>query len=360
MATVYQEKEGGYSAALSELLDKGGQLYGGDSEGGCTTVVRGCYVSRYWEPKSAKKGKMIEACQTFGYEPYGMTGGSLCRKILDDIICLPYKNTRFSNVYRDIAIKGTHWHYQHCVTGDHGKTIEYDLTSAYMTQFLRLPTMILLGKDEFSDDNGAMERLREIMPIFPKWLRVQFLGILASHQRTTITREKKDSEWIIKKTQTPSITYGGAFNAAHRAILRVYRLMQKVHELSGNDCKRIHTDSFLLSQSISISKLQSIFDFLESNEQELQIKAIGRSYFFDLNEGLIGTKIIGCKPMVSTKLKVAKITQTRVLTEPIAEQTWEGIIENIKEGLKGEKSIPISYEQCRLQWKDRRDLGAEF
>lgn len=360
MATQYIEREGGYSAALNELLEKGGQLYSGDSDGGCTTVVRGCYVSRFWEPRSAKKARMIEACKIFGYEPYGMTGGSLCRKILDDILQPPYKQSRFADTYRKIAEKGEHWHYQFIKVGDHGKTIEYDLSSAYMTQFLRLPSMVLLGRDEFANDDGAMEKLREIMPLFPKWLRVQFLGVLASHQRTTITRVKNGNDWELKKTQTPSITYGGCFNAAHRAILRVYRIMKNIHEIAGDDCKRIHTDSFLLSQTISIRKLQSIFDYLEENEQEVQIKAMGRSVFFDLNEGLIGRKIVGCKPMVGSKLKLSGITQTTENTNECAERTWENIIDDLREGMNGRKSIPINYEQCRIEWSKRDDLDDEF
>jgi len=353
MTTKYEEREGGYGAAMTELIQKGGQLYSGDSTDGCTTVVRGCYVTRFWESRSNKRGKVMDACNTFGYDSYGMTGGSLCRKIIDDILQLPYKNTPFSNTYRKIAEQGKHWHYQYVLTGDHGKTIEYDLSSAYMTQFLRLPSMILLGKDEFADDNGAMEKLRTIMPLFPKWLRVQFLGVLASHNRTTITRFKEGNEWTVKKTITPSITYGGAFNAAHRAILRVYRIMEQVHRLAGEDCKRIHTDSFLLSQGIHIPKLQAIFDFLESNEQELQIKAIGRSCFWDLNEGVIGTKIIGSKPMVATKMKVSRFTQVREATNPMTERTWENIIDDIKQGMNDRKSIPINYEQCRIEWSKK-------
>lgn len=358
--TTYYELEGGYNAALSELLENGGQLYSGDSDGGCTTVVRGSRVSRFWEPKSVKRGKCIEACKIFGYEPYGMTGGSLCRKIIDDILQVPYKDSRFAKTYRDIAERGEHWHYQYIKTGDHGKTIEYDLSSAYMTQFLRLPSMILLGRDEFVNDNGAMEKLREIMPLFPKWLRVQFLGVLASHQRTTIIRVRKGDRWEVQKVQTPSVTYGGAFNAAHRAILRVYRILKKIHELAGDDVKRIHTDSFLLSQTVPIRKLQSIFDYLEENEQELQIKAIGRSCFFDLNEGVIGNKIIGCKPMVSTKLKVSNFKQVREYTDDFTDYTWENIIDNISAGMNGRKTIPIDYEQCRIEWSKRDDLGDEF
>jgi len=351
MATQYEERSGGYSAAMSLLLEKGGQLYSGDSKDGCHTVVRGCYVTRFWEGDSAKKGKLIEACNTFGYEAYGMTGGSLCRKIIDDLLELPYKKTSFSNCYRDIAVKGLHWHYQHINTGDNGKCIEYDLSSAYMTQFLRLPSMILLGKDQFVDDGGAMERLRELMTLFPKWLRVQFLGVLASHNRTTITRVMVDGEWTVKKTVTPSINYGGAFNAAHRAILRVYRLMERVHKMAGDYCIRVHTDSFTLKSSTPRELLSSIFNHLEENEQPLQIKGIGRAFFFDLNEGLIGSKIIGAKPLVGAQLHDIGFKQDREPTDNHIEQTWEGIIEDIKEGMNRRKSIPISYEQCKIVWQ---------
>jgi len=351
MATIYDEQTGGYSAALSLLLSKGGQMYSGDAVDGCTTVVRGCYVTRFWTERSAKKGKMIEACKIFGYDAYGMTGGSLCRKIIKDLLELDFKGTRFSNCYRDIALKGTHWHYQHIVTGDSGKCIEYDLSSAYMTQFLRLPSMLLLGKDEFIDDNGAMEKLREIMILFPKWLRVQFLGVLASHNRTTITREKSGSEWIIKKSITPSITYGGAFNAAHRAILRVYKLMRSIHSLLKDDCVRIHTDSFTVKSSCSKESLLSAFNLLEENEQELQIKGIGRVYFFDLNEGLIGAKIIGSKPMVAKQLHDIQFKQDRNMVDENIVEMWDGIIENIRLGMSDRKAIPIEYKLARIAWE---------
>lgn len=351
MTTIYDEQTGGYSAALSLLLSKGGQMYSGDAVDGCTTVVRGCYVTRFWTERSAKKGKMIEACKTFGYEPYGMTGGSLCRKIIKDLLELDFKSTRFSNCYRDIALKGAHWHYQHAVKGDSGKCIEYDLSSAYMTQFLRLPSMLLLGKDEFIDDNGAMEKLREIMILFPKWLRVQFLGVLASHNRTTITREKNGNEWNIKKSITPSITYGGAFNAAHRAILRVYKLMRSIHCLLKEDCVRIHTDSFTVKSTCPKDSLLAVFNLLQENEQELQIKGIGRVYLFDLNEGLIGSKIIGSKPMVAKQLQEIKFKQDSNMIDENIIEMWEGIIEDIRLGMADRKSIPVNYETVKFNWQ---------
>lgn len=352
MAQKLEEKEGGYSAALSELLEKGGQLFAGDDKDGCTSVVRGCYVSRFWAANSAKKGRLMEACKEFGYDHYGMTGGSLCRKIIKEILELPHKNTPFSNIYRNLARKGEHWHYQHLIPGDHGHTMEFDLSSAYMTQFLRLPSMLLVGKDQFIDDNGAMDKLRTIMPLFPKWLRVQFLGVLASHSRTTIIRVPEGNDWGIQKTITPSISYGGAFNAAHRAILRVYRIMENIHKIAGDDCKRIHTDSFLVSQSIPVDKTLKIFEYLESVEQGSQIKAMGRSYFMDLNQGIIGKKLIGAKRETSDNLKSIGYKQDRADLSPESEPTWEKIIEGIKQGLEGRKSIPLEYNQMLLNLRE--------
>lgn len=348
MATVYIEKEGGYSAALTELLEKGGQLFTGDDKDGCTTIVRGCYVTRFWAPNSAKKGKLIEACKTFGYDPYGMTGGSLCRKIITDLLELKHKETPFSNTYRKIAVDGSHWHYQHLITGNHGHTIEFDLTSAYMTQYLALPSMLLVGNDQFIDDDGAMEKLKQLMPLFPKWLRVQFLGVLASHSRTTITRVKNGTEWDIKKSISPSISYGGAFNSAHRAILRVYRIMEKIHSILGEHCKRMHTDSFLMSQATPVNLTLQVFEYLESLNQDVQIKAMGRSYFMDLNQGIIGKKLVGNRRETSDNLKEMGYKQDRNDLDPLYESTWEDIIHDIKEGFENRKSIPVSYEQAKL------------
>lgn len=350
MATTYEEREGGYTAALSELLTNGGQLYCGDSEDGCTSVVRGSKVFRYWSARSAKKGKMIEACQTFGYDPYGMTGGSLCRKIISEVLEIPYKGTSYSNVYRDLAKKGHHWHYQFIKTGDHGKCIEYDLSSAYMSQFLRLESTLIKDVNTFLDDNGAMERLKTIMPLFPKWLRVQFLGVIASHSRTYITRKKGENGYEIEKKTQNSIAYGGAFNATHRAILRVYRIMERIHQIAGDYCVRMHTDSFTLKTCTPKNILLEIFDFLERNEQEVQIKGIGRAFFFDLNEGIIGSKLIGAKEIVSAQLHEINFKQSR---EPIEEEyarNWEDIIEDIHLGMNNRKSIPINYEQIKINW----------
>jgi hypothetical protein len=263
---------------------------------------------------------------------------------------IPYKGTSYSNIYRDLAKKGYHWHYQFINTGDNGKCIEYDLSSAYMTQFMRLPSTLIANVDDSMDDNGAMERLRAIMPMFPKWLRVQLLGVIASHSRTYICRKKGDNGYEIEKKIQNSISYGACFNAAHRAILRVYRLMKRIHEIAGDYCVRMHTDSFTLKTCTPKHILLEIFDFLERNEQELQIKGIGRAFFFDLNEGIIGGKIIGAKEIVAAQLHEINFKQARESIEEEYARDWKDIIEDIQLGMNSRKSIPIDYEQIKINW----------
>jgi hypothetical protein len=348
----YLEYDTGYSGAVEALLQSGGQLFSGDSKDGCHVVNRGSICSTFWEPFSNKKGKVIEACLTFGYEPYAMTGGRLCRKILDEIVGLQFEGTRYSDVYRDIAKDGKHWHYQHCDIGRQGYVIEIDLDAAYMTQYLRLPSMLLANANDFKPDNGAMNRLRDIMPLFPKWLRVQLLGVLASHSRQTLTRMKIGDNWQLKRSISSSITYGEAFNSAHRAILRVYKIMQEIHRLAGEYCVRIHTDSFCLKSKTPKHILIDISSFLERNEQPSNIKAYGNSYFFDLNSGIIGKKLIGAKLEVSNNLKEVGFKQSRNDTDLDLENTWGHVVERIKEGMRERDKIPFAYEQAKLRWSE--------
>lgn len=356
----YLEYDTGYSGAVEELLLKGGQLFSGDSKDGCHVVNRGSICSTFWEPFSNKKGKVIEACHTFGYEPYAMTGGRLSRKILDEIVCLDFKDTRYSDVYRNIAKDGGHWHYQHCDVGRQGYVIEIDLEAAYMCQFLRLPSMLLANANDFKPDNGAMQRLRDIMPIFPKWLRLQLLGVIASHSRQTLTREKIGEDWQLKRSISSSITYGEAFNAVHRAILRVYKIMKEIHNISGEYCVRIHTDSFCLKSDTPKEILIRIADFLERNEQPTNIKAYGNSYFFDLNSGIIGKKLIGSKIEVSNNLKEIGFKQSRKDTDLDLENTWSHIIDRIKEGMRERERVAVNYEQCKLQWYSQLTSEPEY
>jgi hypothetical protein len=351
----YIEYDTGYTGALDALLSSGGQMFSGDSKDGCHVVNRGSICSTFWEPFSAKKGKVTEACLTFGYDPYAMTGGRLCRKIIDDIIELPYKNTYYSNTYRDLAKDGYHWHYQHCELGSQGYVVEVDLDAAYMTQFLRLPSMILKDVNDFASDNGSMERLRDIMPLFPKWLRVQFLGVLASHSRQTLTRVMNGDSYEVKRSICSSITYGASFNAAHRAILRVYKIMKHIHELAGEYCVRIHTDSFCLRSNTPKDILISIAEFLQKVEQPSNVKAYGKSYFFDLNSGIIGKKLIGSKLQVSQELKEVGYKQSREDTDLDLDNSWGHIIDRIKEGMREREKIPVSYEQAIIKWTDTNE-----
>lgn len=348
MATQYIEKVGGYSEALEELLTSGGQLYSAESKGGANVVVRGCYCTTYWPANSKKKGQVVEACEIFGYDSYAMTGGRLIRSLLKDVIKLEYKGTRYHDKYRKLAELGGHWHYQFSNPGDNGYCVEFDLKSAYFTSYTQLPTALLAGIDNFVEDDGAMERLRTLYSIMPKWMRLQLLGILASHTKTTIVREKTTTGWGVKINQFSSIETGYAFNAAHRAILRTYKVMKRVHEIAGDNIARIHTDSFALKATTPDEVEAQVFNYLKEMGYEVAVKGMGRMYLFDLNTGAIGKKVIGAKAEVIDRFKEEKISFSPQENAQELIERWGHIIDEIEKGMNGRKSIPIEWEQLEI------------
>jgi hypothetical protein len=88
--------------------------------------------------------------------------------------------------------------------------------------------------------------------------------------------------------------------------------------------------------------------FLRHNRQPSNIKAYGKAYFFDLNTGIIGCKLIGNKKEVSQKLKAIDYKQTRINADENLERTWDDIIEDIHKGMAERKRIPVNYDQLIL------------
>lgn len=346
--TQYKELVGGYSECVGAMLREGGQVYSSEQKGGANVHVRGCYVNTYWEKDSKQKGKVLEACELFGYDSYAMTGGRLIRRIIADIVQLNYQKTRYAKCYEELAKDGGHWHYQFVNPGDNGYCVEFDLKSAYFTSYLQLDSCLLKDANDFLEDGGAMERLRELNKLFPKWMRLQFLGVLASHSKSTITRKQGKEGWEVKLNKFPSIETGYAFNAAHRAILRTYKIMKKVHQIGGEYIARIHTDSFAIKANCPDSVEAELFNFLKTHNQEIAVKGMGRLFLWDLNTGYIGRKTIGQKQEVLTRIREENIHYDKHENVPELIARWEHIIEGIDRGMDGRKSIPVNWEQLQL------------
>lgn len=306
--THYYTEYGGYAAAVNCALTIKGQFFPGRSKDSAHTVVRGSEVYTFWEEDSVLRKNVILAAKQYNYDPEHMTAGRLCRSILRDIVGLHPKGTFYGRTYRKLSNDGFHWHYQHVEPGYHPYLVEFDLRSAYMTSLMAGRTFFYHEVYGWQDDGGALECMREIYPTMPKWLRLTMLGIIASHRTTFYKIEEVGKGQIeMKPTTINKIEWGAAFNAVHGAILRTWRTMEKIHQIGGKHVKRMHTDSFAVSPELDYKAEGEIFELLSSKGFDVSIKASGSALFINLNEGVIGRKLIGSKHELEETMKLRNL-----------------------------------------------------
>lgn len=299
---------GGYSAAIDFFVANGGQFFPCRSPESSSTVLLGRQCFTFWEESSKIRTKTRNAAIELGFDPENQTPGRLARKVLEEIVGLEYKETFWSKRYRDMARKGCYWHYTHCTEGYYPYLLEFDLRQAYFTSLFHGSSLLYSPVQGWLDDNGALLRLKEATPKIPKSIRLTILGVLASHKRQfyTLGRTEDDAGEMVLKTVN-QIKYGSAFNAAHKAVFRTYKAMEKLHSIGGEWIKRIHTDSFAIPADTPVDIEARIFDFLRDNGYRVSLKASGSSHFLGLNEGIIGRKVVGARDMVLTELREKKV-----------------------------------------------------
>lgn len=308
----YIDLQGDYAVAYNDALTNGGQFYPGNGNDSANVIVRGKQCFTYWKKGSKRKQEIELLCKHFAVNSYGMTGGRLARWLLNDLFQLPYSSTFWQKKYRELAQNGGHWHYMHIQPKTPFCGIEVDLKSAYVSSLFAGQSLLYQDGKGYIDDNNCLENLKQVCPSLPKWFRLQLLGILASWRFFFYVRPKNHAngtDLILKKYH--KISYGGAFNATHRAILRNYKIMQKVHQIGGEHIKRMHTDSFFLSVDASQETEQRIWDYLESKQCRVDIKSAGFAYFFDLNTGFVGNKFVGSRLDVVEKMREYDIKMKR-------------------------------------------------
>lgn len=289
-------REGCLESALLLLSEQGGQVFPGRDGTDGITYLCGSKQIIFWKPKSKKRAELYRLAKTLDYpDPELATGGALVRHCLD-IAGVQWKGTYFHPCWQKQAYDGWHWHYEHWIEGRHGFCMEIDLRSAYWTAFANAPSCLLHGLDSWSVDNGALANLDAIMQMCPKWFRLQFLGTIASWKMQFYVKDKKSEnprEFVLKTRK--QITYGGLFNAAHKAILTVYGDMRRGHQIIGKDCVRCHTDSFLVKIEPGMEWEDRFNQFIKGRGYELTIKKMGDAWLRDLNCGWIGNYPLGSK-----------------------------------------------------------------
>jgi len=303
---------GDYLAAYHFCLENGGQLFSGNGKDSANVVLIGKKCYTFWQKNSQRLIEVRQLAEHFGLNPEGQTGGRIARWLIDDLLQLPYQQTYWSKSYRNLAKKGAHWHYTTCDCKQYFWGVEIDIKSAYFSSLLKCKSLLYSPSIGYMADNNALENLKILYKDFPKWFRLQLLGCISSWRVFYQTRDKKsleNRELVVKTRQ--HIKYGAAFNVAHRAILRNYKIMQKIHEIGGKHIRRMHTDSFLLDIDIPDSIEFAIFDYLAEKGLQYSIKGYGYCYFWDLNTGFIGNKIVGAKSGVIDLMKQNNIKMKR-------------------------------------------------
>lgn len=316
----YITKEGDYLTALAYLLEQGGQLYPGRHKGSSNTVVQGNLCTTYWPKGSKTHAQVMLLAAEFGLNPEHQTYSRMVRWYLKEVLDLRYQDTYHCNAFKSLAKNGFHWHYTYFKKGDLGYCFELDISRAYLTSLLAGKTLFYDKYRKWIDDGGALENLKNSEHLLTRDFRMVLVGTLASHCKSfQIRKQTEDGKWIPENKVNNWVTYGAAFNAAHGAILRLFNIMQKAHQIGGEDIVRMHTDSLLIKASIDNLKLQRLLSHFLRNGFSLKTKAEGRAYFFDLNCGFVGMKPYGFKKPLITAMREENIT--------FYEQTLDGGLE---------------------------------
>lgn len=353
--TNYVVTEGDYSDALADLMEKGGQFFPAKTPEGSSTILRGNTCIVYWPKNSPLRSKVREACEIFGYDAETMTASRLCKSVLKDFVCLDSENTFWGNKARSMAKSGSHWHYQHVIPGYHHYLIEFDVKSAYFSSLFSGKSLLFDEKKGWLEDYGALNNLKSLSKIMPKWMRLIMLGVIASHKMQYYVIDKScDSGGRLLLRERENIVYGAAFNAAHKAIKRTYELMKRIHSVGGDYVKRIHTDSFAITPDLPVEIESEIFGLLERNGYQYSMKGCGTSHFIDLNTGIIGRKLIGNKNDVFSEFrdKEIKIEKYELTPEELArwsEKVHEHeLLDQLPEMLGMKQSEEVEIEQMSL------------
>lgn len=315
--TSYFTQTGSFADALIFLCNNGGLLFKGRSQDHPNVVVRGSHVHTWWPSRSGLRGQVTEACNTFGFDPEHATAGRLARFILKEIVRLPEDESGWDGHYLRIARQGWHWHHMHCTPGYHGPCGEFDIKGAYAASLLSGESFLYDRKRGYLDDSGALENLRNLLPVIPKWLRMVLLGVVASYELSAYTLDKSNPEGNLKEIKIRKVSHGAAFNAVHLAILRLYGDMAKILEIGEDDIVRTHTDCFWMKLSIEETVEEKIWKYLKKRGYEIACKRFGNAFLEDVNCGVIGGHRVGV-PDRLRDLKERQQEKMRLAYERIA------------------------------------------
>lgn len=321
--TKHFKEFSGYAGALNCLEKIGGQLFPGKGRDSSHTVNCGGSSYTFWEPNSKRYQQCRLLAEDVSFPHEHFTAGRIAKHIIENVCGINPKEGYPEKRFIQLAQDGFHWHYTHVETGYHPYLLEFDLCAAYATSLGQFDGIYFQMNPQKTSGHMEMENLRVALASVPKWMRMILVGQMAAHRMTFATMPNRKEGSVALKWQTiRSIKYGGAFNRTHQAILRVYRLLEAIHERGGDSIKRIHTDSFSLSADCPTDVEASIFGLLDDKGFSYSVKAQGTSHFFDLNSGIVGRKFVGVPFEIREQLRALPSKPRRVFITPEQLERW--------------------------------------
>lgn len=360
----YFTEHTGYAGALDCLQSIGGQLFPGKRRDSTSTVVAGKCVYTFWEPNSKNYHKCAALAADIGFPHEHFTSGRIAKFLLESVCGINPNYGTPDPVFVKLASDGFHWHYTHVETGYHPYLIEFDLCAAYATSLVQFDSPYFAMNQKITEGHSEMASLRVVLETVPKWMRLILIGQMATHRMTFATMPNRVSgDFTLKWNTIRRIKYGYAFNRTHQAILRVYRVLQRIHSISDIWCKRIHTDSFALSADTPVETESKVFEYLDSTGFRYSVKAQGSSHFFCLNSGIIGRKFVGVPFEIREQIAALPERPRRLFLTPEQLERWgvRGVSPDTTRAQGETESLsPVQLELIETNGEERQSRYERF
>lgn len=282
-------------AATGKVVEGSGLtlIYNPDSRT-CYTVVdnRARHVTYIWDTNRPSWVELDNIAAAFGFPDDCPSWSRLCKYIYRTQVTSELSGLKPHRDFVLMAEKKFFWHFHKCVPGYHSNATELDIKGAYANSITRHDSLYLKAPFNPVDDGGAMDRLKKLIPILPKKLRLCLIGFLASNKMFQYYVDPAQPELLA--TRVVPICYdGGVFNRIHASLAGLYHFLIEMDAIAGDDCVRIHTDSLLIKESIPDIRLEKLFSKCKNEGYELAVKGHGNSVLFNINEAVIGGRIVG-------------------------------------------------------------------
>lgn len=260
----------------------------------CYTVVDNSarHVRYFWDLNNPKWQELDTIAAELCF-PGDCPSWSRLSKYVYETHVTPHKSgIRCHRDFEKMAKLGCFWHFHRVVPGTHGNSFELDIKGAYAKSITNTDSLWLVSPFRSADDGGAMDKLKQLIPILPKKMRLCLIGFLSSNVMTHWRRDP-DNPTKLRKHSFYHCFDGGVFNRIHSSLAALYSFLHEMEMIACQDVIRIHTDSLLVKTTIPTKNLNALFRKAEKSGYELAVKGHGNAVLFDLNSGVIGGRIIG-------------------------------------------------------------------